>query len=1009
MCICSTIKGKQLWLSILLIGFQGWPSTLFTQAMELTLQTGHSDAILDVKFDPSNQFVASSDKNGVVILWDVLSGRQIKSFFGHKGSVNGIDFHPTKPWIVSAGADGQLVVWEYPSAKVIQKVTISDRSANEVAFSKDGQHLAVASHRIYLFAVKDSLALERVYDSSPQEAFQNVAISAHKTFIAAGGVKEKKVQVLDFKSGELVKTFLGSTEDLKFDKDDNTLFGAGIYRAGKWKISPKINLNNKSNYYVEDILSGIKAIALTDKYMIWGLVDGLIQVFHRNSGKKAFTLSGHLDMIKSLDLSSDGKTLVSAGYDRFILFWDLEKEELIRPLYGFIDPINTISFSKDGNTIFVGYLDGEIKQWNLLNNQMVFNKIEFKKKGNRGYFFNWTSIIDRVIVKEKTMEAFVIGKFLRQTKVEEYDRQAYPLVFKMSKKMHSKNKPFQVSWDLTQNEFRTLTDEETFLLQPSYPRSESPERIKESIEIVNGNQMVFNAYGQEAFRIENGHESTISAAKINPVHPFFASASWDGTIKFWDKKDGQLLLTLCPVGENDFVYITPENYYFASKNALAGVGLRLGEQVFPLAQFDVLYNRPDLALEKLPIVSDSLLQSYRRLYEKRLDKSDIKTDKVQVHLESLPELEVLNRDQLPINANQKKIILELAGRTKEIPLRQINIFVNGVPAFGRSGILLEKEEQYQFTKDIPVLLSNGNNRIQLSVTNQSGLQSVEETLQLAYISSDKEKDDLYVISIGVSKYLEGRKNLDYAAKDATDISSVFERVKNRYQAIHSYLLTDQDFTHSSFDQVKQFLAQSRIDDEVIIFYAGHGLLDDSLDFYLATYDVDFLNPNNGGLAYQELEQLLEDIPARKKLLILDACHSGEIDKEGIQFTKTYEKGKVKLRNVHTFGGESSIGLQNSFDLMRTLFANMNRATGAHIISSAKGGEFAFESADWNNGAFTYCLLDGLQNQKADLNGDKEIMFSELQQYLSEEVPKITDHRQQPTVRNENLWSDYRIW
>jgi hypothetical protein len=47
--------------------------------------------------------------------------------------------------------------------------------------------------------------------------------------------------------------------------------------------------------------------------------------------------------------------------------------------------------------------------------------------------------------------------------------------------------------------------------------------------------------------------------------------------------------------------------------------------------------------------------------------------------------------------------------------------------------------------------------------------------------------------------------------------------------------------------------------------------------------------------------------------------------------------------------------------------------------------------------------------EADLNGDKKIMLSELQSYLFSKVAELTDGKQRPTSRVENLTNDFRIW
>ena len=70
------------------------------------------------------------------------------------------------------------------------------------------------------------------------------------------------------------------------------------------------------------------------------------------------------------------------------------------------------------------------------------------------------------------------------------------------------------------------------------------------------------------------------------------------------------------------------------------------------------------------------------------------------------------------------------------------------------------------------------------------------------------------------------------------------------------------------------LLKTSVNDKVIISLSGHGLLSKDLDFYYATYDIDFYHPEHNGLLYDDLENLLEEIPARNKLLLVNACHRG---------------------------------------------------------------------------------------------------------------------------------------
>jgi len=188
------------------------------------------------------------------------------------------------------------------------------------------------------------------------------------------------------------------------------------------------------------------------------------------------------------------------------------------------------------------------------------------------------------------------------------------------------------------------------------------------------------------------------------------------------------------------------------------------------------------------------------------------------------------------------------------------------------------------------------------------------------------------------------------------------------------------------------------------------------------------NISGTALAYDAFEALLDGIPARKKLLFIDACHSGEKDDDKIENNtdNNYEYSntvadegdrsiKVKHIKRDVFSGTAKISRQNSFELMKYLFADLRRGTGATIISSASAGEFALEGGVSKNGkvmangVFTYVVKKALMDNNADKNKDGKITVTELRDYVFDKVVKYTGGRQHPTARRENLTVDFRVW
>jgi len=176
------------------------------------------------------------------------------------------------------------------------------------------------------------------------------------------------------------------------------------------------------------------------------------------------------------------------------------------------------------------------------------------------------------------------------------------------------------------------------------------------------------------------------------------------------------------------------------------------------------------------------------------------------------------------------------------------------------------------------------------------------------------------------------------------------------------------------------------------------------------HDMSAEHPEEKGLTYEDLTGLLDGIPARSKLLLLDACNSGENEVPSREPSTTQVKSGVVRENARGAEAENNEGnTDSSFEMMMELFVNVNNPTGTVVIAAAGGQQSALEAINVNNkvienGAFTYSLLECL---RAGLSGD-ELTVNQLKQYVEKRVLELTDGQQKPVSRQETLEVDWRI-
>ena len=473
----------------------------------------------------------------------------------------------------------------------------------------------------------------------------------------------------------------------------------------------------------------------------------------------------------------------------------------------------------------------------------------------------------------------------------------------------------------------------------------------------------------------------------------------NNTVALFDFANEKIIANIYIENSERYIIQLPEGFYKSSPSLTRDISYfdkKLNTISFD--QLDIKYNRPDKVLEAIGSTDTALIESYRNAYYKRIKKLGIDTTSFKEGF-TIPEADFKNRDAIEYEQITKQLKLQITGKSTE-NLDRFNIWVNEVPLYGQKGINLRYKSKNNIDTTLSITLSEGDNNIETSITDVNGIESYHQPLIVKYIPEKKQSAKTYFIGIGINRFADSSNNLSWSVKDIRDLATKFG---SKNAVIDT--LFDENVTKENIVALKNKLLTTNEEDKVIIAYSGHGLLSKEYDYYLSTYPVNFTQPEQSGLPYDELENLLNGIKARKKLMLIDACHSGEVDKDEM---KNYTVGKDSLDIQGVKGiilettGENKIGMKNSFEVMQELFVNVGRGTGATIISAAAGTQFALERGDLKNGVFTYCLLEAM-------NSNSTIKISDLKKVVTEKVPLLTGGLQKPTFRAETQQFDWELW
>ncbi len=173
----------------------------------MELKAGHSDTAYGLCFNPDGKMLATASADKFVKIWEVPSGKFIKSFEGHTHHVLDIGWAADGKLLASAGGDNTVKVWDFEKGEQARTVQAHAKQVTRLLFvGKKNEFLtAGGDNQVKMFNATNGGATKSFPGAT--DFIYAIGVNPEGTIVAAGG-QEGVVRVYNGVSGALLKTLL---------------------------------------------------------------------------------------------------------------------------------------------------------------------------------------------------------------------------------------------------------------------------------------------------------------------------------------------------------------------------------------------------------------------------------------------------------------------------------------------------------------------------------------------------------------------------------------------------------------------------------------------------------------------------------------------------------------------------------------------------------------------------------------------------------------------------------
>jgi hypothetical protein len=466
----------------------------------------------------------------------------------------------------------------------------------------------------------------------------------------------------------------------------------------------------------------------------------------------------------------------------------------------------------------------------------------------------------------------------------------------------------------------------------------------------------------------------------------------DGTCRWYRTADGQELLSLFVTADQRWVLWTPSGCFCTSVGGENLVGWQVNRldqaaDFFPLAQFRDHYWKPELMQPLLETLDEAA--AFQKLQAGQ-GGTPAQMAVIPAADQLPPVLKILSPAPGAIPAGGL-VTFQVSVRTYGAarPVRGFRVFLDGARVPPSRGLRPQQAKAVldgvDRTYPVPVNLPPRSVTVGIQAELEGGqLSDLAEQRVARAVPPDPgpaplpvplvtpQAPVLRVLAVGVTQFATPKYNLQFPAKDATDIAQLFKTQTGKlFDRVEVTLLVNEQATEKAILQAMDTLAATSNGDSVTLyFFSSHGGTNsEKSSYFMLPYDF---SQGSWGVDGEAIRKRLEATQGRT-LMLMDTCHSGNV------------LGQGRMRS-----------LDDAMKRIRFINELIQSGPGTVVFSSSTGAQTSLESPIWNNGAFTKALREGLEGA-ADPQHTGRITTTLLETYVRRRVDELTNGRQTPVA------------